>query len=85
MKREVPSKVHKWLHREIYVKLDSRIVFRLCWNDDPSELTSRYIHTLHGLQDLLEDTNLENHRSNESTTSSVNTHNIDKEMEIQSK
>ncbi|RHZ84208.1 hypothetical protein Glove_84g86 [Diversispora epigaea] len=53
---------------------------------------SRYIHTLHGLHDLLEeitsgkssDPNLL-FKSNESTTSNVDTHNIGKEIEIQSK
>ncbi|RHZ44155.1 hypothetical protein Glove_756g30 [Diversispora epigaea] len=51
---------------------------------------SRYIHTLHGLHDLLEeiksgkssDPNLLI-KSNVSSTSSVNTHNIDEETEIQ--
>ncbi|RHZ84244.1 hypothetical protein Glove_84g10 [Diversispora epigaea] len=53
---------------------------------------SRYIYTLHGLHDLLEeiksgkssDPNLLL-KSNESITSSDNTHNIDEETEIQSK
>ncbi|RHZ84180.1 hypothetical protein Glove_84g139 [Diversispora epigaea] len=53
---------------------------------------SRYIHSLHGLHDLLEeitsgkssDPNLLS-KSNESTTSNVDSHNIGKETEIQSK
>ncbi|CAG8824282.1 10192_t:CDS:2, partial [Dentiscutata erythropus] len=47
---------------------------------------SRYIHTLHGLHNLLEEIKIGKSAANESNEStSVNTHNMGEETEIQSK